>query len=58
MDLHDFITEKLSSSDHSLASVMAYLYFQLDLLRPAVKPDDKYKLRNNKELLTSVVTEF
>ena len=55
MDLHDFITGKLSSSDHSLVSIMAYLYFQVDLLRAQVKPDEKYKLRNNKELLNSVV---
>lgn len=58
MDLHDFISGKLSSSDHSLVSIMAYLYFQVDLLRATVKPDDRYKLRNNKELLNSVVLEF
>ncbi len=55
MDLHDFISGKLSNSDHSLVSIMAYLYFQVDLLRAQVKPDEKYKLRNNKELLNSVV---
>ena len=27
-------------------------------MRSSVKPDDKYKLRNNKELLNSVVLEF
>ena len=58
MDLHDFISGKLSTGDHSLASIFGYLYFQVDLLRTSIKPDDKYKLRNNKELLNSVVLEF
>jgi hypothetical protein len=58
MDLHDYISGKLSSSDHLLPSIFGYLYFQVDLMRSSVKPDDKYKLRNNKELLNSVVIEF
>jgi hypothetical protein len=58
MDLHDYISGKLSSSDHLLPSILGYLYFQVDLMRSSVKPDDKYKLRNNKELLNSVVIEF
>ena len=37
---------------------MAYLYFQVDLVRPAVKPDERYKLRNNKELVSSVTVEL
>jgi hypothetical protein len=51
LDLHDLIASKLSSGEFTLASIMTYIYFQLDLLRPGVKPDEKYKLRNNKELL-------
>jgi hypothetical protein len=58
LDLHDYLTSKLSSTDFSLSSLLGYLCFQLDLLRPGVKPDDRYRLRANKELLTSVMQDF